>query len=73
MEILKIVSLIFAIFLAFFTLKNIKNGSVLNFPSGGKVPKVRLNKAENPFYFWMTIISYTLIIIFLILFGLGKI
>lgn len=71
MEILKIVSLVFAVLLAISTWKSFKKGTMLNVPSVVTIPKLRFNRVENPTYFWMAIISYILIIVLLVLFGLG--
>ena len=71
MEILKIISLVFAVILAIYTWNSFKKGTMLNIPSVVTIPKLRFNRAENPVYFWMAIISYICMILLLVLFGLG--
>lgn len=71
MVILKIVALVFAFLLAIFTWRSFKKGTMLNVPSVVRVSKLRFNRAQDPYYFWMAITSYVLMIILLVLFGLG--
>ena len=67
MTTLQIISLIGAILFATYTLVSVKRGTVFNFPSvDSTLPKLRINRSENPVYFWLTIISNTLIVLFFI-------